>query len=293
MPNLLWFALLASLSATPAPNPLFQTLVSEGVTLDGGDVLKLPPPAMNDGLDAAAQKAAVAAIPNAKPFATMAEHSVNAPFIYSLKNAAVTKTDGRGRQVDLYFIAYGDWDKLTDEKYLEQRFKGQPAPEKKDDLPSDSHSLSAEELSARSITLSTDEGVRESLAWAEFPILEKVVTAGASRVMQTYGQDSITVALMFDPRFAADAEFPNRWRPATRLANGTHKLGEPQPYSGVGGYVKITRMAEPAGAAFFEVHLVFFEPKGWFNNSSQLSSKLGAVVQDQVRDFRRELEKPD
>jgi hypothetical protein len=40
-----------------------------------------------------------------------------------------------------------------------------------------------------------------------------------------------------------------------------------------------------------EVHMVFAEPKGWFEGRNLLRSKLPPVMQDSVRKFRRQLAK--
>ena len=64
---------------------------------------------------------------------------------------------------------------------------------------------------------------------------------------------------------------------------------QPQPYAGLGSYVKATRLAEPAGAVFIEYHVVFAEPQGWFHGANLLRSKLPIVAQDMVRKFRRKM----
>src|SRR5205814_1186239 len=92
-------------------------------------------------------------------------------------------------------------------------------------------------------------------------------------------------------RFGDDPEFPNRWRPISRDDDGKPVLGEAHPYGGAGAYIKITRLAEPAGALFVEYHLVFTEPKGWFGGANLLRSKVPILTQSEVRAFRRELGK--
>jgi hypothetical protein len=95
-----------------------------------------------------------------------------------------------------------------------------------------------------------------------------------------------------DPRFDNDRQFPNRWLPLARDEAGTQKLGQPHPYHAAGGYLKATRLHEPAGAVLVEYHLVFDEPAGWFSGANLLRSKLPIVCQDGVRRFRRRFATP-
>jgi hypothetical protein len=95
--------------------------------------------------------------------------------------------------------------------------------------------------------------------------------------------------MKLDPRFAADGEFPNRWRSIDRLADEAEKLGPPRPYAGFGGYVRVTELREPAGALFVELHTAFQEPAEWFDGHNVLRSKLPLVTRENVRTFRRAL----
>jgi len=52
--------------------------------------------------------------------------------------------------------------------------------------------------------------------------------------------------------------------------------------------MKVTKLAEPAGALFVEQHLIFAEPVDWFDGANLLRSKLPLVVQDRVRSIRRQ-----
>jgi hypothetical protein len=76
---------------------------------------------------------------------------------------------------------------------------------------------------------------------------------------------------------------------------GKTVLGPPRSYAGSGSYLKITRLdAGVSGrndALFVEGHLIFVEPKEWFAGTNRLRSKLPTLIQDQVRSFRRELDR--
>jgi hypothetical protein len=63
------------------------------------------------------------------------------------------------------------------------------------------------------------------------------------------------------------------------------------PYVGSMSYAKITRLAGQADALFVETHLIFVEPRGWFDGNPILRSKFGVIAQDQIRRLRREIQK--
>jgi hypothetical protein len=102
----------------------------------------------------------------------------------------------------------------------------------------------------------------------------------------------VVVAISIDPRFNADAQFPNSWRGITRGTGRSLQLGEVQPYQAAGGYMKASRLVQPSGALLIEYHLAFEEPQGWFNGSNLLRSKLPLLCQDGVRKFRRRMAAP-
>ena len=101
--------------------------------------------------------------------------------------------------------------------------------------------------------------------------------------------ESVVAGIKLDERFNKDQEFSNTWSPIVRDAGGKLSVGAPSPYSGLGGYMKITQLREPAGALFVECHIVFAEPEAWFGGKNLLRSKLPLAVQDNVRSFRRKL----
>ena len=118
-------------------------------------------------------------------------------------------------------------------------------------------------------------------------LFNRVRICATMQAIQTRSADSLVLAAMLDPRFAADEQFPNCWRPISRDDNGRQHIGAAQPYRTAGWYCKATQLHEPAGALFVEFHVLFDEPVGWFNGANLLRSKLPMVVQEGVRKFRR------
>jgi hypothetical protein len=273
---------------TAGPNELLSRLTDEGVPMPSGAALRLPAPTMADGLTAEQQRAAVATVADAnRPLDELLRRSVVAPFVLK---TGVAESGGTRRRVDLWFVAYGDFAKITDEDFLKDRAKVLQPPKRQDgDLPSTSKLIDADELRTRGIKPSDDPDSGEGYAYTSFPLFDRVLLSMTTQVMRTTTEESVTLASLLDPRFNDDATYPVFWQSLARDEAGRMTLGEKRPFVGWGSYLKITKMAEPAGALFVEYHAAFDEPAGWFNGANLLRSKLPLVVQDAIRKLRREL----
>ncbi len=258
-------------------NPLFKSLLETGL-LVGPDVrAKFPAPTMPDGLDAAKQKAVVAAlIGNESNFADFTRQSVVAPQLLKLRDVTPSDPKAPARGVDVWFVVHGDLKALDDEKFRD-RVAGTGRGGK-------GTALTNADLAKRKIAV---PGKQEGFGTVEFDFLDKVRVRATGRAVWSRTDDSVVVAAEIDPRFTGDADFPNQWQPLTK-EGGKAKAGAASPWAGAGLYLKITRLAEPAGALFCEQHVVFAEPTGWFDGANLLRSKLPPVVQNNVRTMRKE-----
>jgi hypothetical protein len=264
-------------------NPVFEQLTEEGVDA-GANVpkAKLPAPSLADGLDAAAQRATIEAIVGrAYTYEMFVRDSVVSPQIIRMPDAPAMADGQRLRQVDVWFIAYGDLDKIASKGFLGKLFGGGGGDAK-------GTALTAEDLAKHDIKIAPEAEKYEGYGHGSFELLEKVRLTGTTRSYWSRTDDSIVAAALLDPSFADDAEFPNYWQSITKGAGGA-VLGAPNPYHGTGQYIKITRLAEPPGALLVECHVIYVEPKGWFDGTSLLASKLPAVMQNQVREMRKKL----
>ena len=277
---------ISSLIATGQPakdhasaNALFKSLQNPGLNVGDGVKAKLPAPTMRDGLDAAGQKAVIASlIKEEYSYAEFTRASVVAPQLLKLRDEMPSDPKAPARGVDFWFVAYGDLKALDDEKFLDRLVnagKGQ----------GEGKGLTKEDLAKRKITLG--DGKHESYGHIAFDFLEKVHLKATGRVVWTRTDESVVVAGEIDPRFRGDAEFPNQWQSIIK-EGGLTKLGPATPWSEAGFYLKITRLAEPAGALFIEQHVVFAEPTGWFEGANLLRSKLPIAVQGNIRSMRKE-----
>jgi hypothetical protein len=278
-------ALLVAPAADPAKhedqNALFKRLIETG--FDGGkEKIKLPKPTMPDGLDAAKQSEIIKAVVGKEiELEEFTRDSVVARVQMKIR-LDVPGGDAKApvRGVDVWFITYGDFKLLEDDKFLDKftganKSSGQGAPLKKADLDK------------RKIEVKDEK--REGYGTFQFDFLEKVRLSGVGHAMWSRGAESVVAAAEIDPRFANDEQFPNRWRPITKA--GEVKIGDPHPWGGAAMYLKITKLKEPAGAMFIEQHIVFTEPVGWFDGTTLLTSKLPPAVTTLVRDMRKEFVK--
>jgi len=292
---LLCFAASASAAEN---NPVMSELLDKGISITANQYDKLPAPTMVDGLDAAAQKKIIQGISDVgHPVEDLMRRSITAPLI--IKKEGLTRGENTLRRLDIWFIAYGDLDAVANEGFLKEQIQEEEEAEKKESakkpkpaFPTTSKSLTDEQVKARGITLlpKTDT-LRERYIAADVTLFDKVKAQGTARAFQIRTPDSVLGCAILDPRFSTDKEFPNQWQKLALDENtgAVKKVGQPLPYSGVGGYLKATKLREPSDAIFVEYHLMFNEPKAWFNGANLLDSKFTIAGKDGAEKFRKSL----
>ena len=267
-------------------NPLLNELLEKGLPLPQGQTVRFAPPLMADGLSKEQQQAVLLKVADKRPLDLFLKKTDAAPFHYKITSIEDRAGKRVGQTVDLAFIAYGSLDRVVKEDVLNQLI-GTEAKKAKD--VDNVKVLSPDVLAKRGIKLLDGTNVEERYAGLDIFLLEKVKITGITRNVKAHGPDSVALAMMLDPRFADDKDYPNRWRPYDPLAEKDKAFGPPQPYTGMGGYARVTKLIEPEGALFFEVHTAFHEPEGWFGGPNLLRSKLPIVLQENVRNLRRKL----
>lgn len=279
------FLLAAAAGQPPAAashesaNPLYKSLTETGLDVGGDARAKFPAPTMPDGLDGAKQKAIITAVLGPSPsYEDFTRNSNVAPQVIKFRDVKPSDPKAPARGVDVWFVAYGDLKALDDEKFLERLVNAGKGEGK-------AKTLTNADLAKRGITVA--DAKKEGYGHVEFPFLEKVQIKATGRAVWTNTGQSVLVAAEIDPRFKGDAEFPNQWQSIIKEAGQT-KLGPSSQWAGAGFYLKITKLAEPAGALFIEQHIVFAEPTGWFDGANLLGSKLPLVIQHNIRTMRKE-----
>jgi hypothetical protein len=266
-------------------NPVYRALVEGGVAVAADERVRLVRPTMRDGLDAAAARAAIEAIPERHvPVDELLRDSVVAPLVFRFREVASPDPRLPVQGVDVWYVAYGDLEVLARREFLEQAFDQSQQDAKL-------HVLSVTELKERGIAPVASGQAQQRYVHSVFPLMDRVELSVTTRNCVSRARDSLVVAGMVDPRFRTDEQFPNEWRPLERAADGKLQRGPARPYWGAGAYLKVTRLAAPRGALLVEYHLVFTEPAGWFHGANLLRSKLPILIQSQARMFRRQLAK--
>jgi hypothetical protein len=283
------FAAVILVAARPssAQNPILQDLVTRGVQLPGGAWLRLPPPTLTDEMNAETQRQRIEAVAEERyTWEDLTRRSVMAPFI--LRLPPDDSSDGSpGRRVDLWFVAYGNLDYFGSEEFLSRQFE--TATQDTENVSS-ARLLKDSDLQRRQLPIpSRPEEPR--LVAAEITLFEKVRVSATTCTIKTCSEGAIVLASVLDRRFTDDPDFPNLWRPIARDENGNRSIGAPQPYLGLGSYVKATRLAEPRGALLIEYHVAYCEPSQWFDGANLLRSKLPIVAQTAIRSLRKSLQR--
>jgi hypothetical protein len=274
-------------SRCPAANAIYEALVGPGIKISPQQNLQLSKPAMEDGLQPAQQKRVIEAILAGKyDWETFIRKSVVSPFVLKMSEGSA-ESSPIIRRVDIYFVAYGSFESLKSEDYLNKQLNLAVSNDQSD-ARGRAKMLTAEELRKRGIAAGTKP---EDPRWVAVTstLLGKVRISLTTQNIKTEGKDSILIASVADPRFATDSDYPNCWRSITVDDAGKRQTGPAEPYVGLGSYAKATKIAEPAGAIFMEYHVAFVEPEGWFHGTNLLRSKLPIVAQEMVRKFRRNL----
>jgi hypothetical protein len=276
-------------SSAAAEDLLLAELLHSGVRMESGAIMKLPPPTLADGLSAADQQKVLAQLADERhPIAALQRKSVVAPFVLKITDdPSVAGQTSRACHIDLWFVAYADLARVSDEKFVRQQFEAETSADA-NSSGSQLIALSSADLTARHITPAADERIFAGT----IDLFDRVRLTAAIDGRQSRSDESVVVAISVDPRFSADTQFPNSWRSMSRGTGRSLQLGAVQPYHAAGGYMKASRLAQPSGALLIEYHLVFEEPQGWFSGSNLLRSKLPLVCQDGVRKFRRRMAAP-
>jgi len=278
---------LAALTATAADheekNPIYRELRQKGLSVGTDKKVTLAAPTMPDGLDADGQAKALKALAGKDyDVEDLLRKSLVSPHLLRLGDATPSDPNAPARTVDVWFIAYGDIKKLSNKDFL-QNLQNSKKEEGK------AEALTAEQLKKRGIAIKAEDEKAEGYGHLVFNFLDRVQLNVTGHSFLTESDESIVIASGIDSRFRDDKELANVWRPLVRDDEGKLKPGDPTAYDGAAYYFKITKLAKPEGALFVEAHVVFCEPKKWFDGANLLRSKLPAVVQSQVRSFRREL----
>jgi hypothetical protein len=280
---------LAAAATPEVENPVFHELVEKGVTMSDGSTMKLPPPFLADGLDAAAQQAALAKLCDARtPLSEVMRKASSAPIVMKVRTLKAGEDEAPSiRAIDFWFVAHGDWNTLNSKEFLESL--AQRDDDGKSQVVLKSGILTDEEMAKRKLAVANRDGREERFVYTTFSLFERVDISATRWAVLVRGRNSVLAAAKIDRRFDHDGDYPNQWRPWLRDERAEIHLGPAQPYPWAGGYAKITRLTQPTGAVVLECHLVYEEPYTWFDGANLVRQKAPLMVQEKARTFRRKL----
>ena len=207
-----------------AANTIFNDLLQRGVSF-GGNVRRLPPPSLADGLNAAQQQQIINAIlvrKSSKPtYAAFTQNKLNAPYVMFIDdlNPPFGGANQPGHSIDLWFVAWGKLNVITQPQFLKDQFQ----LDKNDRIDV----LKANEL-PMGIQTQQIPGGGDWFVHGQFMILsndQRALVRGTAHAMETTTPVSGTLAAMIDQRFNQNPNFPNEWRPVIRDANGKVQVG--------------------------------------------------------------------
>jgi hypothetical protein len=267
-------------------NPLYEELVGKGIAIPAGPTVKLPAPLVRPGTAPANVMELLDKAARRVPVELFLRRTVQAPF--SLTISSVDNKDGErcGQEIDLRFVAYGKLEAVLESDFMKQFLSSK----KKKDDEEKSTILEAGQLKERGIQLLKARNLKEQFSTLTMSLLEKVQVEGVTRSVRTNSPQFVLSAMRMHDRFQNDKQYPNIWR-HIKVLEDEEKLGPTRPYTGLAGYVLVTKVPEHEGALLVEMHFLLHEPHDWFGGPNLLRSKFPTVIQDNVRSFRRKLNK--
>ncbi len=266
------FALLVSLALGQTATPsLASTLGEKGFSVETTTV-NFPPPRFHDGMTAEAERDALRLTAGSeRAVDDLTRDSVVAPLILKMRDEPVGDR-GVIRVADLWFVVRASIDAID---------PGKVAGATQEPQTTEAANM---KFTVRRVPAQAAKQAERPDVWfvhVSGRMLDRVGMEATNRIEAEKSASSWTIASRTDPAFDGDPTNGNRWTLLKAAGGG--------PYPGGASLVTIQRLATVPGALMVEAHLVFFEPKAWFDGAPILRSKIGVVSQDRIRALRREL----
>jgi hypothetical protein len=258
---------------------LLKELTTEGVEFRGGVKVVLPPPTLLGQLSDEQLEQAKIQLSGNDGWDKFSRDSVVAPVTIKLEYVT-DKEGGRiGHNVHSAFVVHAKLESLADKDLMQQIFG---KPESSDAAGMKLVELSETDLKAVALTFQqATKGLTYSQV--EFTLLEKIRLSGVMRIDRTVTPNSTTICWLLDPRFANHDKLRGAW-----VKTGSD-AGQPQAYSGWGGYLSVTRVSQSPETLVIESRMLLHELPEWFSASNFVRSKLPLAIQEGARNFRRKL----
>ena len=273
-------------------NPVYRYLVTDQPATARPPDLRLPMPVMGDQLTASEQTRVLRQVAGDRyDIADMLRPSVVAPYVLELDRQAISsgRHPAELQTMDLYFAGRGNLDAISDREFLSQIIDAGNGGEHDEETGGSSRQLSEAELSA---ALGSDRGAavdpnHEFYNEVATVIFDRIHLSGVGWTFWSRTDDSIVLAMTFDPRFNEVEQLASRWERFQRQEDGRLASVQTGRFAGGGVYLKITQLKGRSDRLFIEAHGALIEPYDWFRGANLLGAKLPPAIQSQVRDLRR------
>ena len=249
--------------ANSADNAILTELLEKGISVDDHQLL-LPKPSLPDGADAAAEKAALSKIADAThPVEALHCVSVVALFVIKRPGGEEGSKSGTLRTLDLWFVAYGDLNKLTDESLLKSQRDSGAGKEPRTRTPAASFRPTICKPVASPICPAKSTWAlapRCSIGCGSAAPCKRCSRARRTRRWPPRESTPVSPKIAGFPTSGGRSretspERAHGWRPASCAKR---LVGTPRRASARTG----------TAAILVEYHVVFDEPAGWFNGAN-------------------------
>lgn len=286
------FWLPATTTTSAFAEDLMEEMVQAGIVLPNGNSIRLPPPSLSEMQSEAQRTEVLEALAGKLGWKRFARDSPVAPVTIRAKYLKNENGARIGHFVHSAFIAYASMEDLRNKQLMEATFGRMGNGSENDSTAL--RDLTAAELETLGLAgLSSD---RESFAYMEMELLNKIVLRGIVHLQKEEGDHWFQLSWQFDPRFTqsktdatSTGELENTWTKRTPNEVGKLQAGRPEPYQGLGGYMTVFETGKETDQLLIETRMVLYEPQDWFASSNALRAKLPLTLQESARSFRRKL----
>lgn len=280
------------IQANSTENSVLRTLTDEGVTMGPMVTIPMMKPLMTDGMTEAEQYKVLEELSGPRRnVPALTRKSRVAPFVSKNENIMTPDPVPDAMSVNVYFVAHGPFEALTQKGFLKDLMGGFGGGNK--GLPSREGQLQGVDLTKRNLETVDDDGNEVRYAYNTFTLLDRVYINSVRRIVASRSDDSLVVAATIEKRLSDDPDYPNTWQSVEKdpITGQPTKLDETKhPHEAAGFYLKATKLKNPAGAIFVEYHHLYHVPQGWFNGAPLLRAKIPTIANDTVKKFRTQLE---
>jgi len=225
-------------------------------------------------------------------WAAFGKNSVNAPVWLELNYILSPDGSRIGQQISFRFVVHVDAKRLLDNDWADGLLPTKPSDgvTEDDSSPVILRRIASEEAKRLGLVA----GSHTSFNYLTLNLLNRVIASGVIRsTTSTEEAHGVVTWQLID--VTADTSLASQWRKIERDDLGKKRLGPPHSYQGASGYVAVHSLAtiEPveSNVSLIEGALIFHEPTDWFGGNNFLRSKFPLLLQESVRNWRRELKK--